>query len=65
MKCASAALLCTLLWGAFAGPGGGDIYPADHFKRSHKLTTSNFDDIVKREVDSGKTLFVRWIASSG
>jgi len=41
------------------------IYPDDHWKRSHKLTTDNFDEIVKKEVDAGKTLFVRWIASAG
>ena len=32
---------------------------------SEKLTTSNFDDVVKKHVDSGKTFFVRWIASEG
>jgi len=47
------------------GGGGGDIYPDGHWTRSNRMTTSNFDDIVKREVDAGKTLFVRWIASSG
>lgn len=41
------------------------IYPEGHFDRVTKLTQANFDDVVKREVDAGKTLFVRWIASAG
>lgn len=41
------------------------IYPDDHFTFSKKLTVSNFDAEVKEAVDSGKTMFVRWIASPG
>lgn len=41
------------------------IYPADHWKFSKELTSENFEDHVKSTVDSGKTLFVRWIASEG
>jgi len=41
------------------------IYPDDHWSRVHQLTVDNFDDIVKQEVDAGKTLMVRWIASAG
>lgn len=41
------------------------IYPDDHFSFSKKLTTSNFDNEIKEAVDSGKTMFVRWIASAG
>lgn len=29
------------------------------------LTTENFDSVVKANVDAGKTMFVRWIASEG
>jgi hypothetical protein len=29
------------------------------------LTPENFNDWIKGEVDSGKTAFVRWIASAG
>jgi len=43
----------------------GGIYPKGHFKAVTKCTTSNFDGFVKDQVDSGKTLFVRWIASEG
>jgi hypothetical protein len=41
------------------------IYPDGHFDVSTKLTVSNFDETVKREVDAGRTFFVRWIASAG
>jgi hypothetical protein len=41
------------------------IYPADHWKYSKELTTDNFDSHVQSVIDSGKTLFVRWIASEG
>jgi hypothetical protein len=41
------------------------IYPEGHWDFSTKLTVDTFDDVVKREVDAGKTLFVRWIASAG
>jgi len=34
-------------------------------KYSTKLTVGSFDNFVKEQVDSGKTLFVRWIASEG
>jgi hypothetical protein len=43
----------------------GAIYPDDHWSRVTKMTTDNFDEVVKREVDAGRTLFVRWIASPG
>jgi len=44
---------------------GASIYPEGHWSRSTKLTVENFDDEVKKVVDSGKTFFVRWIASEG
>jgi hypothetical protein len=53
-----------LLMSAFAVAGGG-IYPEGHFDFSTKLTVGSFDDHVKAEVDAGRTLFVRWIASEG
>ena len=40
-----------------------DMYPSDHFQRVSELTADTFDGVVKREVDAGRTLFVRWIAS--
>ncbi len=36
-----------------------------HFDHVSKLTKDNFEDTVKMNVDAGKTMFVRWIASEG
>lgn len=41
------------------------IYPDDHWNHATELTLDNFDNVVKENVDAGKTLFVRWIASEG
>lgn len=41
------------------------IYPPDHWTYSTKLSSDNVDDFVKSNVDAGKTVFVRWIASAG
>ena len=41
------------------------IYPADHWTDVTKLTPKNFEPFVKEQVDAGKTLIVRWIASAG
>jgi len=41
------------------------IYPDDHFDFSHKLTVDNYKQHIQSEIDAGRTLFVRWIASSG
>jgi hypothetical protein len=41
------------------------IYPSDHWSYSTKLTTSNYADKIQEEIDAGKTVFVRWIASEG
>jgi hypothetical protein len=49
-----------------AGTAQAGINLDDHFKRSTRLTSSNMlDDVVKKAVDGGKTLFVRIIASDG
>lgn len=50
---------------AAAAVVSGSIYPDDHWKHSTKLTTENADEVIKKNVDAGKTLFVRWIASEG
>jgi len=41
------------------------IYPEDHWKYSTKLTTSNYAETIQSEIDNGKTVFVRFIASEG
>jgi hypothetical protein len=43
----------------------GGIYPDGHWSHSTKLTTDNFEDTIQAEIDQGKTMFVRWIASEG
>jgi len=58
-----AALL--LLLNSLIGLINGGIYPDDHWNYSAKLTVSTFDEVVKKEIDAGRTMFVRWIASEG
>lgn len=41
------------------------IYNDDHWDYSTKMTVDTFDAKVQEEIDAGKTLFVRWIASAG
>ena len=53
----AAALLTTAL---LAG-----IYPDGHFDTVTKLGKANVDTVIKDTIDSGKTLFVRFIASEG
>jgi hypothetical protein len=57
--------LVALTTAALLGAGGGDFYAKGHFDVVQKLTEKNFDGHVKEQVDAGKTLFVRWIASTG
>ena len=55
----AALALCLFAAAALAS----DMYPPGHFQRVSELTADTFDGVVKREVDAGRTLFVRWIAS--
>jgi len=49
---------------AAAGPGAAaSIYLDDHWTHSTKLTTSNYAESIQLEIDNGKTVFVRFIAS--
>jgi len=41
------------------------IYPDGHFDKCTELSSDNADEFVKTNVDAGKTVFVRWIASEG
>lgn len=43
----------------------GGIYSDGHWDRCKELTPENADDFVKENVDGGKTVFIRWIASEG
>lgn len=57
--------LRALTIGALASFAGASIYPDDHWTKSFKMTQANFQEKVKTEVDAGKTLFIRFIASEG
>jgi hypothetical protein len=39
------------------------IYLDDHWSYSTQLTEENFQSTVQTEIEAGRTLFVRWIAS--
>lgn len=41
------------------------IYPDNHWEFSTELNNDNAKDFIKKGVDEGKTVFVRWIASEG
>lgn len=41
------------------------IHPEGHWDRCKELDTGNVDEFVKSNVDAGKTVFIRWIASEG
>ena len=39
--------------------------PDDHWSYAVKLTADTFESTIQNEIDAGKTMFVRWIASPG
>lgn len=41
------------------------IYPDDHWNYSTKMKVDTFEDFIKTNVDAGKAVMVRWIASEG
>jgi len=41
------------------------IYSDDHWTFSTKLTTDNYAETIQNQIDMGKTVFVRFIASEG
>jgi len=46
--------------------GSASLYPSDHFEYATKLTEqSAFNTFIKENVDGGKTVFLRTIASDG
>ena len=59
------AVLRGLVLALAAGCAAAGIYPDGHFDYVTKCTQDTFDGYVKEQVDAGKTLFVRWIASEG
>jgi len=59
------AALSILVGMLATGIAQAGIYPDGHWETATKITTSNADDFVKTNVDAGKTVIVRWIASEG
>ena len=41
------------------------LLPDDHWSYAVKLTADIFESKIQNEIDAGKTMFVRWIASPG
>ena len=62
-KGAAAALLLFLSVTAVLTPVTRAIYPDDHWNYATELTEANFDAFVQDNVQAGKSVFVRWIAS--
>jgi len=60
-----AAALSVMVGILAMGMAQAGIYPDGHWDAVTKLTTENADSFVKENVDAGKTVFVRWIASEG
>jgi len=58
MRVATAALL-------LLASAEGSIYPDGHWDRATKVGSKNANDFVKENVDKGKTVFIRAIASEG
>jgi hypothetical protein len=61
---AAARLLLPVVLLALGAHASG-IYPPDHWTYSTKLTEENFDSWLETTIASGRTAFVRWIASEG
>jgi len=57
--------LCFLIFHILVVNAANSIYPHDHWSYSKHLTESNFEEILYNEIESGRTFFVRWIASQG
>jgi len=55
----SSALLVSFVVAANAG-----FYPDGHFNHVRRLNSRNFETEIRKEVDAGKTVFVRWIHST-
>ena len=56
-RCCATMLLLLVMGVAVA------IYPDHHWNYATQLTEANFDTFVQDNIQAGKTVFVRWIAS--
>jgi hypothetical protein len=59
------AALSILVGALVAGAVNAGIYSDDHWDHVTELTAASADEFVKTNVDAGKTVFIRWIASEG
>jgi hypothetical protein len=64
MRIFAGSTLLLLLSAVFAVNADDLIYPDDHWNYSTRLTDENFESIVSAEIEAGKTMMVRWIASA-
>jgi len=55
----------SLLIGAVVASTANALFQADHWTYSTDLTPDNADEFVKSNVDAGKTVFIKFIASEG
>jgi len=55
----------SLLLGAIVVGTANSLFAADHWTYSTDLTPESADEFVKSNVDAGKTVFIKWIASEG
>jgi len=55
----------SILVGALFASAASAIYPDDHWNHATELTAATADEFVKTNVDAGKTVIIRWIASEG
>jgi len=53
------------LIGAIVAGTADSLFAADHWTYSTDLTPDTADEFVKSNVDAGKTVFIKWIASEG
>jgi hypothetical protein len=64
MRVFAGRTLLLLLSAVFAAVNADDlIYPDDHWTYATRLTEDNFESTLKNEIESGRTMMVRWIAS--
>jgi len=53
------------LIGAVVAGTANSLFAEDHWTYSTDLTADTADEFVKSNVDAGKTVFIKWIASEG
>jgi hypothetical protein len=64
MRVFAVRTLVLLLSAVFAVNADDVIYPDDHWNYSTRLTVENFESTVAAEIEAGRTMMVRWIASA-